>query len=105
MIRSRQTSGTKDQDRLIGAVPLSAFGQSEHGLQKDVGANLKMLRLGELARIVADTSDARHEDHCGGTDLRHHLGIVAGARSHSLDWQRAGGAVDLGGDFYRFQYD
>ena len=51
----------------------------QHRVEQHLGAGVQVLRLGFLAHVVAEPADARHEDHAGGAQPRHHLRIVARA--------------------------
>ena len=68
-----------------------------HNIQEYVCARYAVLIRCVLLRVVADALDARHKDHGSRADARHHLGILACARSHAAGIQSSccGGCLNF----------
>ena len=61
-----------------------------YNIQEDICSCYAVRIRCVLSGIVADALDARHKNHRGRTDARHHLGILASAGSHAAGVQSSG---------------
>src|SRR5262249_59598929 len=53
--------------------------EPQHRIEQHRGASLEVLGRGIFLHIVAQSADARHEDHARRAEPCHHLRVVAGA--------------------------
>jgi hypothetical protein len=57
--------------------------QLHHQIEQHLRAGNEVGRLGVFLDVVAEPRDGGHEDHRGGAEALHHLGVVAGTGGHS----------------------
>lgn len=62
---------------------LFCFRHIDYNVEEHLCTGNEIGFLGEFLRVVADTVDARHEDHRGRADTRQHLRILTGTGGHA----------------------